>query len=152
MQQCCTPNMSTQNVISFTGSLICPVHLFKLHTDHLHPEISTLWQKPRQKFDPRKESVWFEQKVIGHDPLNNFMKNISVQAKLSQIYTNYCLHTTIGTELDQAGYASCHIMTVTGHKSENSVKKYATKTLNSKKREMFETLSKNLQPSPKKCH
>ncbi len=78
------------------------------------------------------------------------MKNLSIKAGLSKIYTNHCICATVGTNLDEAGFEACHIMIVTGHKSETSIKKYTSKTPVCKKRQMFDKLSSKMQVPVKK--
>jgi hypothetical protein len=63
------------------------------------------------------------------------MKTIAEAAGCIKKYTNHSLRATTVTVLDRAGFESRDIMSVTGHKSESSLKHYAT-TSNDKKKEM----------------
>ena len=74
--------------------------------------------------------------------LGSMMCEISQIAKLSNKYTNHCIRATATTALDQAGFASRHIMSVSGHRSEASIKSYSRKTSTDQKRKMSETLGK----------
>ncbi len=60
------------------------------------------------------------------------------------MYTNHSICATCVTKLDQANFESCHIMAVSSHKSESTVKTYAKKCLECKKREMSETLTESM--------
>ena len=75
------------------------------------------------------------------------MKVLSVDAGLSQAYTNYCMKATIVTNLDEAGHEARDIMIVSSHKSECSIRSYATKCSPKKKRKVFDDLSKNFKPT-----
>ena len=57
---------------------------------------------------------WFDNHVIGRDPLNETMKNLSKQTKLSMLYTNHCIHASTITKLDSQGFEACHIMAILG--------------------------------------
>jgi len=52
------------------------------------------------------------------------MSEISMEFKLSQVYTNHSLRATTVHLLDVASIPGRHIMSVTGHKSESSLKSY----------------------------
>lgn len=62
--------------------------------------------------------------------------------------TNHCILSTCITVLDQGGYEARHIMAISGHKKEESIKSYASKTSSSTKRAISETLSEAIAPSP----
>ena len=69
------------------------------------------------------------------------MSEFSKIAKLSKKYTKHCIRATAITALDQAGCVSRHIMSVSGHRSEASIKSYSRKTSTDQKRKMSETLN-----------
>ena len=56
------------------------------------------------------------------------MKEISKLAELSREYTNHSIRATSITILDGCGFEAQHIMCVSGHKSETSIRSYASKT------------------------
>ena len=56
--------------------------------------------------------------------LGKKMKVLSKEAKLSVEYTNHSIRATTITVLDRNGYEARHIMSVSGHKSESSLKSY----------------------------
>ena len=66
-------------------------------------------------------------------------------------YTNHSIRSTVITSLDEAGYEACHIMHLSSHKSESTIKEYAPKCSEHKKKEMFATLSNAMLPQPKKA-
>ena len=64
--------------------------------------------------------------------------------------TQNCVRATSITTLDHKGIEARHIIGVSGHKSENSIKSYSAKLSDDKKRQMSDILSENIAPvSPK---
>ena len=74
------------------------------------------------------------------------MKTISIDAGLSQLYTNHCIRASCITALDDGGMEARHIMNVSGHKSETSIKSYSRNVSESKKHEMCTVLHSVLNP------
>ena len=72
------------------------------------------------------------------------MNKIAEKAGCVTKYTNHSLRATTVTSLNDAGFESRDIMTVTGHKAESSLKHYA-KTSASRKREMSANIAKGLE-------
>lgn len=64
--------------------------------------------------------------------------------------TNHCIRSTCITILDTEGYEARHIMSISGHKKEESIKSYSSKTSRAKKREISETLANAIAPCPPK--
>lgn len=56
---------------------------------------------------------------------------------LSTLYTNHCIRATCITNLDQRGIEARHIMSVSGHKSETSIKSYSRCVSETNKQEML---------------
>ena len=69
--------------------------------------------------------------------MKKMMKKISEAAKLSSSYTNHSLRATTVHVLDAAKFHSGHIMSVAGHKSENSLKTYSGQTSEETKRHLI---------------
>ena len=68
------------------------------------------------------------------------MKELSELAQLSKTYTNHFLRATAITLLDQNGFEARHIMFISGHKSEGSIRSYS-KTDGTKIQAMSKVLS-----------
>ncbi|WAR06039.1 hypothetical protein MAR_021408, partial [Mya arenaria] len=62
-------------------------------------------------------------------------------------YTNHCIRATAITALSHAGFKARHIMTISGHRNESSVRSYVTDTTPQQKRVMSGTLSNFLPHS-----
>ena len=70
------------------------------------------------------------------------MKTISKNANLSQEYTNHSiLRATAVTLLDHSNFEARHIMRVSGHKSESSIRSYSRRLPESKQSEISDVLS-----------
>ena len=55
------------------------------------------------------------------------MKDLSKAANLSKIYTNHCVRATAITLWSNAGLSNRHIMSLSGHRNENSLRSYNTR-------------------------
>ena len=76
------------------------------------------------------------------------MTFLTKDANLSKAYTNHCMQSTCITILDKENFEARHIMTVSGHKREESIKSYSTVTSDPKKREMSNALASALVEKP----
>ena len=72
--------------------------------------------------------------------LGDMMKQISTEANLSRVYTNHFIRATAVTILDKSGFEARHIITVSGHRNESSIRAYS-KTDQTTNRRMSETLT-----------
>ena len=71
------------------------------------------------------------------------MSSISKELKLSQKYTNHCIRATAVLLLDECNFEAHHIMRVSGHKSESSIRSYS-KRLSEVKLSVVPVLLKSL--------
>ena len=120
---------------------------FILYLNKLNTKRNDLWQKPKPVIASASDEEWYQNQVVGRDPLNMSMKILSERAKLSRIYTNHCIRASVVTKLDEEGFEARHIMVVSSHKSENSIKNYASKCPEIKKKQMFDALAKPFAPT-----
>ena len=107
-----------------------------------------LWQRPKSHITDPVQDEWYDNQVVGKDPLNNAMKLLSERTKLSRVYTNHCICASVVSKLDAEGFKARHIMVVSSHKSENSIKTYASKCPKNKKKEMFDALAQPFTDPP----
>ena len=117
---------------------------YELYLSKLNPNVNYLWQRAKKSFDPINDQSWFDAAPIGRDPLNWHMKILSEKAKLSQVYTNHCIRATVVTNLDQQGFEARDIMATTGHKSESSIRSYASKCPPKKRRMISDALASTM--------
>lgn len=116
----------------------CPVRSFVKFVKRLSPNCPFLFQKPRNR---PENGVYYHNVVVGQNKLGSMMSEISDRAKLSIRYTNHSLRATTVHILDKAQVPSRHIMTITGHKSENSLKTYSGLTDEGTKKRMSNVIS-----------
>ena len=119
-----------------TGTDLCPYTSFMKYLSLLNPENEVLFQRP--KSDPKHGEPWYDNCPLGKNTLGNKMKKLSEKAHLSKTYTNHCLRATSITLLD--GFEARHVMTISGHKSESSIRSYA-RTGEDQKKKMAITLA-----------
>ena len=101
----------------------CPVSSFENYLSVLNPMNEYLFQLP-QKSSSEGE-IWYDNIVVGESTLGKKMKVMSHQAKLSTIYTNHSIRETTITILERSGFEARHIMSVSGHRNESSIKTYS---------------------------
>lgn len=117
--------------------------IFELYLSKLNPNQNDLRQRPKKVIhDPFIE--WFDNVPICKDTLNAAMKNLSVHANLSKMYTNHCIRSTCMEDLDEGEFEAMHIMAQSGHKLESSIKVYARRCPTKKKKEMSYCLTNKL--------
>ena len=110
---------------------------------NLNSQCSALFQRPKKNADD-EQSIWYDNQCVGIHTLSNKMKSISRLAKLSRDYTNHSIRATSISILDECGFEARHIMCVSGHKSETSIRSYAAKINDSTKLAMSNGLSSDL--------
>ena len=123
-----------------TGAVNCPVQYLKKLINVLHPGEETLFQRPLRFFSPSLET-WYERAPLGVNQLASMMREISMAAKLSQIYTNHSVKATSVTLLDRAGIPVHRIMQLSGHMSEESVKIHIRRQILQQERQCSDILA-----------
>ncbi|CAH3176305.1 unnamed protein product [Porites lobata] len=115
-------------IFSCPGSKRCPVKTIKAYLSHLNPEVDALFQRPKDvsvRFSPEEDSIWFERKVLGHNTLENMLKNMTQRAGIQPYSTNHSLRATTVTVLSSVNVETQQIKAVTGHKSKASIESYS---------------------------
>ena len=105
-----------------TDTPMCPVASFLIYLNKRHPDCAALWQRTKDVYDDENE-VWFEKKPLGVNILGEMMLKISKAADLSKTYTNHSIRATCITLLNDSSFEGRHIVTISGHLSEESIKK-----------------------------
>lgn len=132
-----------------TGDTFCPVKSYVKYIAKRNHECAALFQTPRNSFCD-DDATWYENRPLGKNKLGSMMSDLSKFAELSKNYSNHCIRATAIMALDRAGFESRHIITVSGHRNEASIKSYSRDTSSDQKRKMSETIS-NLLPSTSSC-
>ena len=81
----------------------CPLVSLRLYLSKLNPTCPYFFQHLSRKCDTSVDQYWYSGKRIGINTLGGFMKEISKEAKLSQIYTNSSVRFT-AIDPKAAGY------------------------------------------------
>jgi len=119
---------SNGKIIERPGSKRCPVKLISKYLAHLNPQSSNLFRKPRspcKSFNPVKDEVWYCAVPLGHNSLENMLRNMTSRAGILPYLTNHSIRATTWTVLSAANYESRHIKAITGHQSEASIESYS---------------------------
>ena len=142
----------TQNItISvFLDTELCPVTSFKFYVSKLDKRTNFLWQKPKQGRIHYTDETWYEKNRVGEDLLNRYMKFLQKNVTLDGTYTNHSIRSTVITKLDFEGFEARHIMQLSSHKNESTIKEYSVKCSDNKRKEMFDSLSNAMTPKFKK--
>jgi hypothetical protein len=130
-------------MVEVKGDAMCPVRSFETYIASLDTNSNILFQVPIRNANISLGQSYLP-KPIGARTLGDMMARISRKAGTSVMYTNHCLRATTVTVLDTAGVPSRHIMNVTGHRSENSLKTYSHRSSENMKNHMSSTISKSV--------
>ena len=102
---------------------LCPVRSYQMYIEKLNPDNPYLWQVPLTKVDPMKK-FWYGLQHQGKHTLGKFMTDISTHCGLSKKYTNNSIRVTGITILTRMQFSTSEIMSVSGHKSVQSLTNY----------------------------
>ncbi|KAK3106038.1 hypothetical protein FSP39_011471 [Pinctada imbricata] len=91
---------------------------------------------------PKSMDKWFTTTPVKPYQFSTFMKDISKNAGCSKYYTAHCLRATSIQALSDAGHELRHIMLLTGHRNEASIRSYSRDCSDDQKRSLSNTLSK----------
>ena len=125
-----------------SGHPLCPVTTFELYISKLHPLQEALWQKPRLSVPDSSSAYWYCNVPMGDKALGKMMSEMSGKYGLPKRYTNHCVRVTSLQILDDEQIPGRHIIRVSGHRSEGSIKSHARKLSSSRKRAISNTFSR----------
>ena len=111
----------------FSGSPRCPLKTIKSSLSVLKPDNDAPFERPKSlsaKFNPNETMVWYEKCVLGHNSLDNTLRNMSKRAGICPYYTNYLFRATTVTILSSNNVKTRQIKAATGHRSETSIQSH----------------------------
>ena len=120
----------------------------KLYLAKVNSRCSAFFQYPKMNAKPEDE-VWYDAKPLGVNSLANMMKKISEAAGLSKIYTNHSIRATAITLWSNAGVPNRHIMSISGHRNEQSLAHYNSRPSVSQLHNCSDVLSRALSTGNK---
>ena len=85
----------------------------KLYLQKVNPKCTAFFQYPK-KNSTAEDAIWYEARPLGIHSLAKMMKDISVEARLSKVYTNHCVRATAITLWTNSGISNRHIMAISG--------------------------------------
>ena len=97
-----TEDHSDGKIFSQPGSARCPVQVNKTFLSYLNPDINALFQRPKEvsrEFNPKSCIVWYDARKLGHNSLENMLKNMTTNAEISPYLTKHSLRATTVTVL-----------------------------------------------------
>ena len=115
-----------------TVSKLCPVRSYKNYLAHLNEKCEYLWQTANPAAYEKGNPVWYKNKRVGENTLGSFVSDICTLVKSSKKYTNHCLRVTGITNLTARNFTPRQIMSVSGHKSIQSLSLYQRVKTNEK--------------------
>ena len=118
---------------------LCPVKSFETYISHLNPEENSLWQRPKSG---TQSTIWFNKVPMSEKSIGNLMAEMSKKYELSKRYTNHCVRVTSLQLLDDEEIPGRHIIRISGHKSESTIKTYARKLSSARKRNISDVFHK----------
>ena len=85
--------------------------------------------------------TWYSPKSMSKRTFAGFLNDICNAAGLKTRYTAHCLRATAIQHLSDKGYAARHIMFMSSHKSEASLKSYSRTVSANQKRDLSDSLA-----------
>ncbi|KAK3703830.1 hypothetical protein QZH41_002897 [Actinostola sp. cb2023] len=111
----------------------------KIYLEKINPHCQALFQYPKRNWRAT-DTIWYENRPLGINKLAKMMKDISEEAGLSKVYTNHCVRATAITLWADAGLSDRQIMSISGHRSESSLKSYHARPSSSQLRQCSDVL------------
>ena len=118
----------------------------RVYLSKLNPKCTAFFQYPKKNWAPT-DSSWYENRPVGINKLDGMMKEISQEAQLSRVYTNHSIRATAITLWSNAGVPNRHIMSISGHRNEQSLAHYNTRPSTAQLHHCSEVLSRSLDES-----
>nr|XP_022306586.1 uncharacterized protein LOC111112973 [Crassostrea virginica] len=118
----------------------CPVELLTLLIEKTDKNASFLFNQyfRDSAIDADK---WFAAKPLSKRTFASFLGEICTAAGVQKKYTPHCLRATAITYLNDSGFEARHIMFMSNHKNESSLRSYNRSVSSNQKKSLSKTLS-----------
>ena len=118
-----------------------PSHILQTVYFEVQPDLYSPAAKTKMSYTTYNDPVWFEPRHV-----ERFMKFMTADIELNDLfYTNPCIRSTVLNEVG-GKFEARHVCALRGHKNESSIRQYAVKCPENKKKEMFDNLSNLMEP------
>ena len=112
---------SDGKIFAEPSSRRCPVEVLKVFLSHLNPNLEALFQRPKDlsstKFNPATYIIWYEERKLGHNTLENMLRHMTERAEIVPYLTNHPLRATTVTVLCAKNIETRKIKAITGHRA-----------------------------------
>ena len=137
-----------------TGDKNCPVRSLRQLLSLTDPNATSLFNHCSKAAmeSPQSENVWFTAKPVKAYQFTKFMSDISRNSGCSQKYTAHCLRATAIQALNDDGFELRHIMFMSGHRNEASVRSYNRDCSDFQKQRLSNSLARIARPSATLSH
>lgn len=120
----------------------CPVKMLKLLLEKTPSDATSLFnQYDKAALANSERAVWFTSKPLSKRTFQNFLPEICKNAGVEKRYTPHCIRATTIQHLNDSGWEARHIMFLSGHRNESSLRSYSRTVSTSQKRALSTTLS-----------
>ncbi|XP_069137816.1 uncharacterized protein [Argopecten irradians] len=132
-----------------TDSETCPVKALRKFLSKTPPNAPYVFNNCNKTamVSPTTSPFWYTDKPLKQYQFGRFMGDISRNAKCTQHYTAHCLRATAIQAMSDAGFELRHIMFMSGHKNESSVRSYSRGCTTGQKHKLSTVLSAVVQPN-----
>lgn len=87
-------NVGQNGFIYETGTAVCPVKSFEKFLSKRHPACDAFFQRPMETDPLCEQDPWYHCWGLGLNKMTNMMREISLEANLSKMYTNHSIRAT----------------------------------------------------------
>ncbi|CAG2212786.1 KCTD1_15 [Mytilus edulis] len=121
----------------------CPLSALKELIAKTDPNAKSLFNRIVKDLDVSSgASVWYTTQALAKRTYSGLMSDICKNAKCSKVYTAHCLRATAIQCMNDAGHELRHIMYMTGHRNESSIRSYNRHCSVGQKKSLSLTLSR----------
>ena len=76
------------------------------------------------KFNPDACKVWYDARKLGHNSLENMLRNMTTRAEITPCFNDHSLRAITVTVLPERNVETRQIKAVTGHRNDTSIESY----------------------------
>ena len=125
-----------------TGGDLCPVAMLQLLIKKTDPNAQMLFNHFINEAcqSPDRTMIWYTTKPLAKRTFASFMPDICKRAHVKK-YTAHCLRATAIQSMNDVGHEARHIMFMSGHRNESSIRSYNRSVSTVQKKHLSHTLA-----------